>query len=335
MELPATQKVTCRICGSDAAHSLGEVEYLRGFRWMVYDCAACGCRFTKHDETVHENLHLAGAISYYGDYRRLADGCRACFGRKDAEGLRELLSVSPKYKFVIDQLSPLPRNSRLLEVGCSRGYLTSWFILEGRDILGVDVSVEAIQSARKDFGEHFAMADAPEVKTRAPYDAIFHAGMIGCVRDPVGLTRQLLSLLKPGGMLCFNAPNRDACRRKGQLWLDSAPPPDLVTLFPPGFWARQFDAEAAVREDVLMHGDDPSCGIRLRNLLGPVWRPPVPADRFEPGAARDHASGMREWVIRAIARLARVTGLSALAKPWPTDFGLHVTMRVKGGANAC
>jgi SAM-dependent methyltransferase len=317
---------------------MGEVEYLKGFRWMVYDCEACGCRFTKHDEMAHDRLHQAGAIAYYEDYRRLAAECKACFGRRDAEGLREVLSASPKYKFVIDQLSPLPRDSRLLEIGCSRGYLTSWFILGGWDILGVDVSAEAIDSARMNFGEHFAMADAPEVKARAPYDAIYHVGMIGCVRDPIGLTRQLLSLLKPGGLLCFNAPNRDASRRKEQLWLDSAPPPDLVTLFPPGFWTQRFGAEETVQEDVLMHGHDASSGIRLRNLLGPAWRLPVPTDRFEPGEARDSSAGkegVRNWVIRAIAKLARVTGLSALAKPWPTDFGLHITMRVKGGAPPC
>ena len=45
------------------------------------------------------------------------------------------------------------------------------------------------------------------IRAEAPYDFIYHVGMIGCVSDPVKLTRELLALLKPGGILLFNAPN--------------------------------------------------------------------------------------------------------------------------------
>ena len=99
----------------------------------------------------------------------------------------------------------------------------------GRPILGIDVSPEASTSARASFGDHFAVGlDAAQ----PPYDVIYHVGLIGCVDDPIALTRRLLAMLKPGGLLLFNAPNRDALGLDGQLWLDSAPPPDLVTLFP-------------------------------------------------------------------------------------------------------
>src|SRR3954467_10571402 len=187
--------IICRICGSARTQRAGEVEYIRGYCWTVWDCQTCGCRFTRHDEAVYNNLHKTDTIAYYDDYRVLARECKKHFDRNDAQELRRVLDEGAKYRFVLDELSPLPRTARLLEVGCSRGYLTSWFILGGWDVLGVDVSSEALASARADFGDHFALMDSPEIRERAPYDAIYHVGMIGCVGDPIGLTRDLLAFL--------------------------------------------------------------------------------------------------------------------------------------------
>ena len=53
-----------------------------------------------------------------------------------------------------------------------------------------------------------------------PYDVIYHVGLIGCVADPIAFTRRLLAMLKPGGTLLFNAPNRDAFAWKGSCgWI--------------------------------------------------------------------------------------------------------------------
>src|SRR5437660_518436 len=85
----------------------------------------------------------------------------------------------------------------------------------------------------------FECDDDRAMDAMAPYDVVYHVGTIGCVADPLGMTKRLLGLLKPGGRLLFNVPNRDGCYLRGQLWIDAAPPPDVVTLFPSGFWRRQ------------------------------------------------------------------------------------------------
>src|SRR5947207_8789357 len=121
--MPAASDITCRICGSSSARQIGEVEYITGYRWPVRDCEKCGCRFTRHDAAVYNSFHKAGTISYYEDYRELAKECTELFNRNDAEGLRARLNADLKYRFVIDELSRLPRTARLLELGCSRGYL--------------------------------------------------------------------------------------------------------------------------------------------------------------------------------------------------------------------
>ena len=149
-----------------------------------------------------------------------AQSCKTLFDKGDRSGLRSELSQASKYRFIIEQIDREPAEARILEVGCSRGHLTSIFILDRRRITGVDVSQKAVAAARAAFGDHFVLAGDPSIGARAPYDVIFHVGTIGCVADPVGMTRQWLDLLKPGGRLLFNAPNRDGCTLRGQLWFE-------------------------------------------------------------------------------------------------------------------
>jgi 2-polyprenyl-3-methyl-5-hydroxy-6-metoxy-1,4-benzoquinol methylase len=329
----AAAGLKCRICGASSVEIAGEVEYYAGFSLAVFDCAACGCRFTDHDNSVYELLHASGAVSYYNDYRELAAQCKAFFDRRDLAGLKSLLRQVSKYRFIIDEVERMPRDARLLEVGCSRGYLTSSFILEGRNVLGADISAAALQGARESFGNHFVEADSPAVQSGAPYDVIYHVGMIGCVADPLGLTRGLLAMLKPGGMLLFNAPNVRSCYLRNQLWLDSAPPPDVVTLFAPKFWSRQMTEFTEISENEEMLPADLGLKVGLRKLFGRRWNRPEPAAPLtsqNAAAAGSRISG-GAWDVfeRAVAKGGRLTGLSRWAVPQPAEFGLHIRMTKK------
>jgi SAM-dependent methyltransferase len=223
-----------------------------------------------------------------------------------------------------------------LEVGCARGFLTSYFILAGYDIIGVDVSTSAIDSARTNFGPRF-FRNVEVIAERSPYDIIYHTGMIGCVSDPVGLTHSLLRVLKPGGMLLFNAPNLNACWFKGQLWVDSAPPPDVVTLFTPGFWTRFFSKEASVMEEAENCPGDMSIKIGLKKKLRP-WKAPTPrpldGDYPSPDSESD---GKENLVIDKCAALVKKAMIRSMMKIYPnpiipkqaTEFGLLVSMTRK------
>lgn len=323
------------MCGQPNPRVAGVVEYFKGYAWTVHDCEACGSRFTAHDTSVYNVFHQAGSISYYRDYRDLAERCKTLFDAGDRDGLRAFLSETPKYRFVIDSVASAPATASLLEIGCSRGYLTSMLVLDGRNVLGVDVSAEAVDAAARAFGDHFALHDSERVARAAPFDVIYHVGMIGCVADPVGLTQQLLGLLKPGGVLLFNAPNRDACSRPGQLWIDSAPPPDLVTLFGPGFFRTKFAEVAHVTETVQMLDRRASLRIALEQWSGVRWRPPTPRPIEESATLADdavpaHGSGWRLFE-RIVGKLAAVTGLMRFVSCKPSEFGLYVQMKRKAG----
>jgi SAM-dependent methyltransferase len=329
----AAGRTACRVCGVEAATPVGEVEYLSGYAWTVFDCQVCGCRFTQHDSRIYGVLHASGAISYYDDYRRIASECRRFFTRGDREGLKRFLSQTTKYRFIIDEVTREPTSSRLLEIGCSRGYLTSYFILEGRHVLGIDVSADAVHDAREAFGDHFALADLPGSVGDQSCDVIYHVGLIGCVADPIGMTRRLLKLLKPGGRLLFNSPNRAALHLHGQLWLDSAPPPDLVTLFPEGFWKSRFGNVADVIENTETLPQRNAVVIGLRRLFGRGWSQPASKPLTAEGnlAHTWCQSVGAVWHLfeRIVTKVASASGVDVVVPRRPSDFGLFVQMTAR------
>jgi hypothetical protein len=196
------------------------------------------------------------------------------------------------------------------------------------------VSADAVSAAHTAFGDHFVTSDSELIQNRAPYDVIYHVGTIGCVADPIGFTNDLLNLLKPGGSLLFNAPNIESCYLLGQLWIDAAPPPDVVTLFPPDFWSQRFSIPADVTEHVELCRPDRSFSIGLRRMLARRWHRPQPMpledslDDFKTSRRENGKRPSRSWkgFERIALAVARRTCMISLAPSFPSPFGLFVTM---------
>jgi SAM-dependent methyltransferase len=264
----------------------------------------------------------------------MAERVKRFFDDRDLAGLRQELSSNSKYAFVIREIEKLPsKNARILEVGCSRGYLTSYSILAGYDAIGVDISETALSAATRDFGLFFFLASSGAVGDKRPYDLIYHIGTIGCVSDPLRLTDWLLTLLKPGGKLIFNAPNREGCYQRGQLWIDFAPPPDVTALYMPGFWANSFPKIVYGSEDVERCSPGESFLIWLRRTFC-KWRVPTatPLDqslsRYKWGQIRGPNLAHKMWshLERNALRIASSLRVLSLFPEQPTPFGIFVTL---------
>jgi 2-polyprenyl-3-methyl-5-hydroxy-6-metoxy-1,4-benzoquinol methylase len=324
-----SSQAPCRVCGGTSVQELGTVEYYKGYAWAVHHCSDCGSRFTKHEEGTYEMLH-SQEHSTYVRYRHLVQRCKVAFDRGSLEGIEAEFADSSKYRMVIEEIRRLPKTACLLEIGSSRGSLSSFPILAGYDVLGIDASEEAVKAARDNFGDHFALPGSPRMKEGAPYDLIYHIGTIGCVADPAGMTRDLLALLKPGGMLVFNAPNVEACALEGQWWLDTVPPPDVVTLFRPGFWIRQFSDLADVNEQVELSEPDRNVSLALARFFRCRWQKPVPepiqSSESPPSSLPWARSKLCRFLERGARYLARKTGLARHVRACPTEFGFFVRM---------
>lgn len=231
--------MTCRICGSDNTKIVGKFKPYLDYHYIVHDCRDCGCRFVPHDASIYDKLHRLDSSPYlfHEDRAKLIE---SSFIKNDIGSIKNFLFKFSKNKFVINAIEKHLGIKKVLELGCSKGYLTAYFILRGFNAYGVDVSRAAIKKATKRFGRHFYIYGDPAIDNNAPYDAIYHVGTIGCVDSPISVTKYLLGLLKPDGILVFNAPNVSACFERGNIWVKGAYPPDLTTLFKSEFWIKQF-----------------------------------------------------------------------------------------------
>lgn len=107
----------------------------------------------------------------------------------------------------------LPQQTGLdiLEVGCGAGYGAVY--LEGRykSYLGIDYAAELIgyaEEVNKRPGAEFEVRDVESLTGERQFDVIFMIGVLHHLDKPEAVMRQLLGILKPGGWLVANEPQR-------------------------------------------------------------------------------------------------------------------------------
>ncbi len=308
--------MNCQVCGSSATRFVSNYRPYLDYGVDVFDCVACRSRFAPHDVNAHEKLHSQSTkYLYQADIEKQIINLLSA---GDVANAKSVLAKKPANYFIIDTVNALPSAHKLLEIGCSRGYLAAWFLANGRNVLGVDISPTAVATALNSFGDHFCLPDDPRIQRGAPYDVIYHVGTIGCVASPVEMTKELISMLKPGGVLVFNAPNRMCCDYLGGIWL-STPPPDLVNLFQPEFWQKEFSNLAEVEVKVLTAGRLSSGFIRMLAYFGasPVTRL-FDVDNYKPPSF---------WT--KIKRYFLTLYYALVAPSVPHEYGIHVVLQKK------
>lgn len=135
---------------------------------------------------------------------------RLSFGQSSRyEGLEAAVHIA-RYSFA----KALCRGKRVLDAACGEGYgsrlLANWGASE---VVGVDISAEAIASAQKHFASDnvsFLQNDAetlPRLFEPHSFDLIVSFETIEHVQDPELFLRNIQSLLKPGGVVAISCPN--------------------------------------------------------------------------------------------------------------------------------
>lgn len=107
----------------------------------------------------------------------------------------------------------LPKGIRVLDLFCGNGY-GSFLLSDGRDVVGVDGSTDAIAVATRHyagFGAKFETRCFP-FEDATEYDAVVSYESIEHVQEDGEYFRFLVARVKPGGLLLYSTPNADRLR---------------------------------------------------------------------------------------------------------------------------
>jgi SAM-dependent methyltransferase len=98
-------------------------------------------------------------------------------------------------------------NGRILEVGCSSGYLTERLVANGNTVVGIEYDAEAAREAEA----HCERVLVGDIETMVlpdeRFDVILCGDVIEHLRDPQAALARLRPLLQPGGRLVVSTPN--------------------------------------------------------------------------------------------------------------------------------
>jgi 2-polyprenyl-3-methyl-5-hydroxy-6-metoxy-1,4-benzoquinol methylase len=140
----------------------------------------------------------------------------------DQELAQAFDSQAPKFEVAPVQSDPLalarlvsaadlPRGGRVLDAGCGPGLVSSVFLVAGYRVVGVDLSQEMIERARRRCQPHGEQATFlqisvfdPSLDALGPFDAALSRYVLHHVQDPAQFLRRQIELLRPGGILVVN-----------------------------------------------------------------------------------------------------------------------------------
>ena len=98
---------------------------------------------------------------------------------------------------------------RVLDVGCSTGYLAERMQKQGSTVVGLDVDERSAELARQ-FCEAVYVGDVETMELPfepGTFDVILCGDLIEHLRDPQGFLTRIRPFLRPGGRLVLSTPN--------------------------------------------------------------------------------------------------------------------------------
>lgn len=102
------------------------------------------------------------------------------------------------------------RDHRVLEVGCSSGYVTEQLVRNGNKVTGIELDASALEQAMPflDEGLHLDLDTArASDHVRGPFDVIVLGDVLEHLRDPLTALTDLTTLLAPDGRFVISVPH--------------------------------------------------------------------------------------------------------------------------------
>lgn len=127
--------------------------------------------------------------------------------------LRAESRLKAVYVREVFQQEGLPKDGKVLDIGCGAGFISNQLAGDGYDIYGIDQSAGSVAVARRhaplDARVHYAAGDAYALEfPDASFDAVMLLDFLEHVEEPARAIREAARVLKPGGVMMFYTFNR-------------------------------------------------------------------------------------------------------------------------------
>lgn len=208
-------QVSCSICASSSADSYGmryDDRYGYAGLFDLMKCKGCGHIFLKQDFTPEQLTDL-----YSNYYPRSQFNIESYQAHQEKEGFVAWLDglKSSAFRWV-------PKNIRVLDIGCGFGESLGFHAGRGCDVYGVEAD-ENIRRVAEKFGYnvHVGLFDS-DIYDLDFFDCVTMDQVMEHVTDPVDTLQGIARVLKPGGQVILTFPNAGGWGAKvfGRKWIN-------------------------------------------------------------------------------------------------------------------
>jgi 2-polyprenyl-3-methyl-5-hydroxy-6-metoxy-1,4-benzoquinol methylase len=180
-------------------HVYGSEDAERAF----FHCSSCDVRYLYPRLTAEQESHfyasefegfMAGRAGAAGGWTKVDDHIRA----NESTRLRRMRYLQP-------HLQP---GARILEIGCSSGFMLQPLVRAGHACVGIEPSgVFGDYLRSRDLEIYQTLEQLSEARSDARFDLIMHFFVLEHIAEPREFLQAQLALLKSGGTLVFEIPN--------------------------------------------------------------------------------------------------------------------------------
>lgn len=288
----------CIVCGKSESDPLFDVAYPQFNYPGVFQLRRCrSCRLIFNSPRL-EDAEIAALYSSEYYY----------FHKTEAEMFQRSVDL---YRRTLGLTPALPTPSRLLEIGCAKGYFLSVLRELGHEVEGIEISAAAAEFARSHFGLSVhagSLSDYPRVNDSSRFDAVLALDLIEHVTDPPAFLARVADLVKPSGRLYLDTPNGQARAIETQQGAWPGFNPYHIYLFTPATLEQLLAAAGFEVIRIISYSNAPSAAApapagglaRLKpiyHLLPPAFRKAVSRTLFpdrRPRSSSEAAEKTRE-----------------------------------------